>query len=702
MVPFNAQAVWMGYSPSKWTERLRQQCYDAAWRQKGLRKFTVGSKGQPYTLEIADLPKQVAEYAPGKQVKRGMEFSVFEFESRHENHQTLQMMCGSTGQGKAMAVILDDPMAIVQDLAYTINARVQSYQNDPKVKTPLGVYTLIDQMRSQFTEQAEIKAIEGAQIRATVRGRLPHPRSREILQNLVVPKKEIDDAKADAWKKYEECYQSDLAEKWNTSYQDGMKLLDEKVVQPLAKAHAAWLIHADLHKAFEANHDNQDCSSGLAYATNFYMCIAGTTDKGASAAQYHQWINGDIGDSKNLLLRAIGMNHEQLITGIKKMTEISIDKRTLPNDALIGLFASTVKQAVEKESKVMPRLLTELLGPMTSHMIETKADLLRPVFVLIGLYTDKQLIKIHVKGTRAEFIKMVTNVLKASLVQSGVRVSDPQINNVIDQQIKRLNLGGVDMAGQVEKEFVTMIDKGKLNELPKSVKSQDLKNWAAKAMVTVGEAEAMQAAHWKMNKDAAAKQVGKGAPIIAGVLGLILQGLAVQKATEDLGKAAPEDVKEAKSRLMAMYTICVGTVLDVTGSAMAWLVDAKLISKMAMKSYGQAISWMGKFLGIAGALILGIWDFTLGVKSWNMNKGLAICYFISSISGVLAAVFVALEMTGVGLVAVAIFFIVTIVIEYVKGEQLKDWLRKCFWGKGSDRFKTLEDHFKQLKAITAD
>lgn len=87
---------------------------------------------------------------------------------------------------------------------------------------------------------------------------------------------------------------------------------------------------------FERNHDGKDPHAGIAYAKTMQLCIGSTQDKAACFDLYTQWLEGDVQDKENLLLRALILNLDKTAGDIASAMKVGLDWWGFPLDGLIG------------------------------------------------------------------------------------------------------------------------------------------------------------------------------------------------------------------------------------------------------------------------------------------------------------------------------------------------------------------------------
>ena len=85
--------------------------------------------------------------------------------------------------------------------------------------------------------------------------------------------------------------------------------------------------------------------------------------------------------------------------------------------------------------------------------------------------------------------------------------------------------------------------------------------------------------------------------------------------------------------------------------------------------------------------------------AWRRLIGL---YITSAVIGVSAAVAFAMALPGLGLALVVLNFVIIFAIEYFKDNKVQEWLERCLWGRGHERYATAEEELAQLKLALAN
>jgi hypothetical protein len=282
-------------------------------------------------------------------------------------------------------------------------------------------------------------------------------------------------------------------------------------------------------------------------------------------------------------------------------------------------------------------------------------------------------------------------------------LSKHQVDRAVQQQLKRLKAAGVNLDSKGVSRFLVVVDRQASAVVPTGLPSAQRADLLSKAITTPEDVEKLTMHHWR---EQIARPFAKGSiPFVSGLLGGLLQYVAMQKLGEDKTKAMSHEAQEATWRLRAGTTALVGTITELSGLALEKM-GVKTVLKMGKGLEVLAtdgIKVIGKGLGIAGAVVMAGFDIYQGISNWREgNRGVGVLYGISGMAGLAAAVFLAAGATGVGLVLVLILVAVGFLIESMKDNKVQDWLERCIWGTAlSNRYQNSFDEMAELKSALA-
>ncbi|GAB3630532.1 hypothetical protein PTE30175_03180 [Pandoraea terrae] len=360
-------------------------------------KSLSSSRGStPHAVSLDVLASTVAEYAPVSMHIRGRANpfappSAPAFHLRMGQAESMQDTCRRRSPGMAAAVVvLDDAAGVAQDLAALIDwhgerlrdTRVERGKYDKA--SGYGPYTTTyrhlsaldgaiqllrtthdEKVKKQVFRQTEAHAdqLQGYRNVAIARGaayarmmpaearRNPvasvfanqdSAESAEMLALLDAANRNptpqaIQAAQQASWAGYQKRIKTAPYDAWKAEYRAATDALEKQHIEPLARAHAAWMQSNLLANKLDSTHDGKVVLSGDAYTETLQRCIGPTQDIDGCAAVYLQWLKGDITDRANLLLRALVLRQDELIGA---MAAAPLHPDSLPWEALFEQYAS--------------------------------------------------------------------------------------------------------------------------------------------------------------------------------------------------------------------------------------------------------------------------------------------------------------------------------------------------------------------------
>jgi hypothetical protein len=702
-----ATKVWLGFSDVQWTEATKAKHADEAYRKRHMRcvdvkDFAAGADAK-HCLGVHTIGTHVAEHAlDAKAASKALGWSPFAVDARKEQTARLIQECENLYKGKGFAVVLDDPTGVAAELDALMTRNLNLFMEQSSWKRQLAVSSAITQIEVAVREQAVVaeeqaaESLANQQISGNPLGHAYSERTRERTEKLrTVTPAEAKRAADHMWKKYAAKFDEPAAKMWRARFDKQLQDYDSKFIASLAEAHAAWMKSRPMANAFECNYDDTDADCGIVYARAVSACIGSSQDKAACFDLYADWLAGDVEKKSNLLLRALVLNLDKTAKEVKAAVTTNLDWRGFPIDGLVGNFSKATERIAEGKPDVLGHLLRAVAGPVAKLLAKGVDGVVRPGLVALALHNSGSWLVVEVKGTKADFRKVLVRELIRS---SGQPLTPNQVKAAVNVQLKRLKVAGVNLDASETKRFLIVVDKQAAALVPSNLPAQQRAAALAKAITTPEDLERLTMGHWR---EQMVKPALKGSiPFVGGLLGALLQYNAMQKLAEDDTKAMSHEAQEATWRLGAGVAAFGGTVTELTGLALE-KISGKLTLRLGkgLAWLGQVAQWLGKAAGMAGALVMAWWDLKKSEEAAaDGQHGLKWAYRVSAGVGVAAAVMLLVGWTGVGLVLVVLLIGITLLIEYFKDNKIQDWLERCVWGMGpAARYPTLEEEQRQLK-----
>jgi len=687
--PRNATKIWIGFSDVLWTEAIRKANENPNHRKRHMVEIDVRAalKGMSMPhLRIAQASSIIAEYAmkPEKAMS-AFARNPFKFSVRSNHAERLIQECNALRAG-GLIVTLPDPVGIVQELAFLMKRNADLFTSkNPENRRKLSTDIVIDGLEHAIRKQAQVGEITAAdtladeQVAADPLGHWMSKNTRMKTESLRTKSSaELHHASDEVWAKYAAKFDPDERVAWQKEFRNKLVDFDAKYIAPLASSHVLWMKSAELAAYFECNFDDFDPHVGAVYTATVAHCMMATQDKASCSSLYETWLNGDVTDTKNLLLRAMVFNQKIVAEKIKEATAISKDPRQIPWDNLFAIYAESVGKIREGIQDAAAQLLTQT----TTSLAEAFSKIMdgspgfRAALIAAGLFSGHPIILCEVIGTRREVQEYLIRQLQYA---NGRPASQKQLRVSVDLEMRRRQIHGVSMEGTTKQKFIIAIDKEMATNVPRDMSRRQQIDQLAKSLKTMGEIEKLNLERWRtvINQN-----------VRLGLIAGILQFVSLSKLMSDEEKALSHDKADAANRRYAGIAAISATISDIIGNAIAGRASLGLRYGQGITSFAEALKILGKGLGVAtGLFVVGL-DLYAGYKEFKEgSNGLVIlAYAASGVAGI--GLTIAL-IVGASIPIFALLIIVIIgigiLIAFVKDNPIQDWLERCSWGKLKDQ-----------------
>lgn len=685
--PKNATKVWIGFSNVIWTPAVRKQNEDPAWRKRHMVSIDVKAAlaGAPvaHCRPMSQLAAVVAEYAMDKtKALESFKWNPGTFASRHGRADRVRKACDAIRPGTALIVTVPDPVGITQELALLMKRNLDYFAQDPVRKRHLAANAAIATIRTGVRERAMLMEKAGAEDLANQQMQynwlllMLSERARKEQEELrTTTPAEAKRAADNEWLRYTAKYDEPARKKWEEQYYESLAAYDAKWVGPLALAHANWMKSRELADYFGCNYDTGNIHSGAVYTSVFTQCAAGTQDKKACIDLYEKWIEGDVADTRNLLLRAMLLNQESLASAVAKATTVSFDLKSIPWDNLIGAFGESIEALKKDADAVIAGFIVMLGGPIASMLgkiIDGKFGV-RGAIMALGMMAGHPIIKLEITDKRMNFRAMAAREL---ISRSGLALDQKKMSAAVGAELKLQEITGVKLEGSRRTTWLVFIDK-EITGMPAGLSDAEQYKWVTAHIRTADAVE-------KLNTQRFRTLVPK--EVRFGMVGLMLQTASLMKLLADDGKALAHTAVDARARLCAGIAALAATTGDILGNA--WLGAAKLKFGAGYES-ARLTKFLGavKWLGVIGGLTVAGLDYYQAVQAFQEGQtGLAWLYLGSATLGIGLTITLAFPMiagaAAIPIIGILFLLVVTIaiIIEYMKDNPIQDWLERCTWG----------------------
>jgi hypothetical protein len=396
-------------------------------------------------------------------------------------------------------------------------------------------------------------------------------------------------------------------------------------------------------------------SMGLAYTASVNALLENSQGTKPTFETLKALLNGNSFAPTNYLLRASILNQDALAEKIQGV--VGFDLRTIPWDQPNSVYKGMLEHLGQAANNVIARFIVNTMGPMIDAANATLNGTTKLAMIATGLHTGGWKL-IEFQGNKRELYKTITRMVIES---AKTPLSSTQIHRAAEIEMHRARIRGVkfkDTLGKMKVRWLVGLNVGA----------------AGLGNVHIG----LDALHYQRFEKVVSKEIKLGAAASA------LQFWCITKTIADFENAMDADKTENGWRLM-------GSALGITGGVMELCSDILERSKQyrVPRAVGipgyviQRVRFVGKALGIIGALIAAVWDLRKAAEEHEKGNLLVKNLFIASAGlGVAASVMLAFFASNpFTWLVVGLFIVVTYWLDRTKDNAIQSWLESCVFGK---------------------
>lgn len=723
--PKHASKVWIAFSNVQWTHSIWLRHEDATFRQKHMRCITISDgkvSTQPGTAPLESIKTHVTEFKMA-QVSAAQAFGKWcphLYNGRQQaGDALLKAVKQARPQGGAAIVALHDPVGLVQELASLAALRKNVYMNHASVSKPLFAASMIDTLEAQIKTQAKLAEMVASEDLAESMEHSPadystnaamagvpysNPWAAEKIRESITPAS-LEAAANKKWRQYTHVARGQGAsrvdaegsKKWLKDHATRFKQFDEQSVAPLAHAHAAWMQHPRMVSHMSCNHDTQDLASGTAYTATVLEMIQQTDELMPCYGLYRRWLMDGRFNEQNLIMRALSLNQDKLAAAIEKTDKPSLDERAFPSDAIFGGIASHFGNLADEAKAVHSKLLAGLSGPAISYWDEFQSGKVSPAFAAtISGASGKQIVRLPLVGNRSQLIEVY--VRQIMLLNPNMVMNQNQLRQAVAAQTRLMQLQGVKMSEGRKLAWYVLLDAEAARSTLGATKAAGKSGQALARELAAAAMRSPQVVR-DMELSAIGTMVKAGQKALAStVVGAVLMGWNYTKLEEDLASGMSHELKEATLKLYAGRVAVAGFVSEKMAEGIKSLGETRLKNSAGRFTTiaPQALRFVGRIAGLGAGVFVGMMDLSkVGNEAQKRDYGLALAYFVSGSAAMALALysFFAASFGPAGWILLGVILLVTLYIEAQKDNKLQEWLSRCHFGMGTEKY---QDQTKQL------
>lgn len=726
--PKHATKVWITFSNVEWTQAIFKNHESEAHRQRHMRCITIsGGKvaPQPNTAPLEELSAHVTEFRM-EQISAAKAFAKWcphQYNGRQQASEALIKAAQAIRPGGGAAIVaLHDPVGLALEIAALAETRKQLFMNNSSVAKPRFAASTIAMLEASVKDQAKTAEVIAGEELAQREEAGPIYASNPALWSDYASgdselaerwrthtPEQLDRVATKKWHQYTHDRTGKAridylgSQQWLKSYNDDFVKFDRENIAPLAKAHVAWMTHACMISHMSCNHDSADKASGIVYTATVAELLKFTNDKQPSYDQYLAWLKSGEFSPKNLVMRALAFNQDELVAAIEKADATVVDYRAFPSDAVAGAVSSFMDKMPEAYMVGFSALVAGLNGPALKYWDEFNAGRVgSKAAAALAAVSGRQFVRVPVVGTRGDFVQ--TFMQHIMTIDPSLKANPNQLGKAVAAQVKLLEIEGVKMNAKSKLGWYVLLDKNVIRGASTSqLAGQALANQVAKAI--------QKPADIRLLDEAKALRVSGRISLGATALGGLLMALNYTKLADDVTQGMSHEVQEASMRLHAGKIAIIGFAVEKLGDGLEKLGERRLSNAAGISTsiLPAAMKFTGRLAGLGAGLFLGGLDISRGRNELRSGDatGLANAYFASGAIGVgISVAFFTASMGWIVMgpigwiiagIALAGLLLITLYIELSKDNKLQEWLARCHFGVSPEKYGSADVQQEQLR-----
>lgn len=746
-----AGKVFLGFSDVAWTPAVFARHKGAAFRQQAMRWVDmaawVGNHAQNFCAPIDQAETVLSEFRLAQtQGAAQFAWSPFAFSSKGivgADGKPVPFMKAVSDAAKAksdqrvkaglspiglqahhgLIVRIKDPAAVTRETTRLLQHKTAEFMGHPSRVRQVALSNAIAAVKSAVADQSvkdEIAAAEklaNEQVSGNPLGHVLFESTRKRTEEIRhVSVQEAARARSQSWDKYAKKLRPGQLEAFEAKFKEDLAEFDRSWVFTLSDFHSRWMQDSSTQDYFDFNFDAANIANGFAYQALVALCIEDMADKKSFMDLAQKLLPGDMLDSKNLLLRALVLNNDELASKVVAAANQTMDWRT-PGWENVGgwfkeAFAAVDKAAYETwmsgkgPADATARFFVHMAGPLIRFIapqLHNPSLGAKSALLAMGITSNAHIVPVDVSGSKDAFRKALVRQL---LKSTGQTFTGRQLDKAVADEMRRLEVEGVRMEGQSRQRWLLAVNEKTAKQLVSDMPTGLSPSERARRVVgAIQTPEALEAATSK-----GVLTTVLNMEVRLGVLTAILQGISLSKAMADEDTAMAHETEEVKWKLRAAWMGLVGTMTETTMIAVGKMPPLTLRAAQGMTAARFALSganvlrWAGRFAGAAAGIIVAFFDYNHAREEASQgNMGLAILYGASALTGTALAIGLMFGFItgGVAIVLLIVLVALAIFIELFKDNKIQDWLERTLWGIEGDKYGSMEVEIKQLELAVA-
>ncbi|EOC0417692.1 hypothetical protein ACI0Z1_002233 [Cronobacter malonaticus] len=702
--PFKNGVFWFAWSEVEWTDAVRKKHEDAGYRAQYMQRFDmdswINSGSAENVIAISELTNSVAEYSSGAADSEIWQWSPVLWKETHAQESIYLLMAAEAlSPGRGGIIVLDDPVAVAQEISALCNWRLdKNLSNNPEYSRGLALSSALAGLQDAMCTQFERDLLEQDermenQVRygwETTGGiQIPSQPSRAVSLH-ALNNQMLSVTVAEHWAPYEKYIDRSKEKAFLQKYEKALTAYDQRIISPMVEMYLAWLKSQDLLDYLDHNFDPENVASGSVFVQAIRDCVSGMQDKKGASDYFCEQLTQPSITAINILLRATVMNNSAWTQQVNSAISGGRNNNDLPWDKLADGFKDITKELKNSIHLVMESYLSTLSSVLLAVARKSVDGVLMPALVALSSCTGHALKTVTLTGERKHFVSAVLEQL-AEMTDQDSRVAKDRLRHYIDIEMRRMEISGAVLDGRQQSEFIVMIDI----EEAKKAASVPLESRAQATVKAIHSAEEINESvfpgYWR-NKLSLAKGISTNklasdpttaVPFAGGVLSMVLQWNAV------IGGGLPDGFEKG-SKFTANIISAVGASAEVLDTLWRDFRSIRLRGLVRLKfgagverfisSVLRRVIKVGAWAGIVAVLSDAYNIYYEGYKKNDISKGIA--YFVSMIGGAFlwasAIAWLALGPLGITICLILVFGSVIFLASKEK-DKIQKWLAAMWW-----------------------
>jgi hypothetical protein len=746
-----AGKVFLGFSDVAWTPAVFARYKEAAFRQQAMRWVDIaawiGNHAQNFCAPIDQAETVLSEFClPQTRGADQFVWSPFAFAAKGivgADGKPVAFMKAISDAAKTksaerakaglspiglqahhgLIVRIKDPTAVTRETTRLLQHQTAQFMSHPSRVRQVALSNAIAAVKSAVADQSvkdEIAAAEkfaNDQVSGNPLGHALFASTRKRTEELRhVSVQEAAKVRSQSWDKYAEKLKPGSLEAFEAKFKEDLAEFDRTWVFTLSDFHSKWMQDSSTQDYFDYNFDAANIANGFAYQALVTLCIEDMADKKSFMDLAAKLLPGDMLDRKNLLLRALVLNNDELARKVTEAANPSMDWRT-PGWENVGgwfkeAFAAVDKAAYETwlsgkgPADATSRLFVHMAGPLIRFIapqLHNPSLTAKAALMAMGITSNAHIVPVDVSGSKDAFRKALVRQL---LKSTGQTFTGRQLDKAVADEMRRLEVEGVRAEGQTRQRWLLAVNEKTarqlVSEMPPGLSPTER---ARRIVSAIQTPEALEAATSRGVLNTVLNM-----EVRLGVLTAILQGISLSKAMADEDTAMAHETEEVRWKMRAAWMGLVGTITETTMVAVGKMPPLTLRATQgisaarAVLSGASVLKWVGKGAGAAAGIIVAVYDGVHAKEEASQgNWGLAGLYAVSAVTGGVLAVGLLLGFVtgGVAIVLLIVLVALAVLIELFKDNKIQDWLERTLWGIDGDKYESMEVEMKQLESAVA-